>query len=215
MATEKQSESYIENVVKKDLTTYVSAEELYPNANLNKVLWKMDLNVLSIVSLLYLLAFLHRGNIGNAKIEGMATDLHLKGNQYNICPYIVHHLLRLFEAPSNMLLKRFSPSIWLPAIMVAWGVVMTLMGIVQSFGGLVATRLFPGVCEAGLSPGVSFYLTLFYKREEMQFRSSVFCSAASVAGAFQVCWRGPSPKWMESLVLPVGDGFLFWKALPL
>jgi MFS family permease len=191
MATEKQSESYVENIAEKDLvkvdateTSFVSAEELYPNVNLRKVLLKMDLNLLPIISLLYLLAFLDRGNIGNAKIEGMATDLHLEGNQYNIALSLFFITYALFEAPSNMLLKKFKPSIWLPAIMVGWGIVMTLMGIVQNYGGLVATRLFLGVCEAGLFPGISFYLTLFYKREELQFRSSVFCSAASVAGAF-------------------------------
>jgi len=47
------------------------------------VLRKMDLQLLPMLSLLYLLAFLDRGNIGNAKIEGMLTDLHMTGPQYN------------------------------------------------------------------------------------------------------------------------------------
>lgn len=57
--------------------------------------------------------------------------------------------------PSNLLLKKLRPSRWLPAIMVAWGTVMTLMGIVQSYRGLLAARLFLGVAEAGLYPGVA------------------------------------------------------------
>jgi MFS family permease len=44
--------------------------------------------------------------------------------------------------------------------MVAWGVVMTLMGIVQNYHGLLIARLFLGVAEAGLYPGVSYYLTM-------------------------------------------------------
>jgi hypothetical protein len=47
------------------------------------VLRKMDLQLLPMLSLLYLLAFLDRGNIGNAKIEGMLTDLHMTGPQYH------------------------------------------------------------------------------------------------------------------------------------
>lgn len=39
--------------------------------------------------------------------------------------------------------------------MVAWGVVMTLMGIVQNYRGLLVARLFLGVAEAGLYPGVA------------------------------------------------------------
>ena len=89
-----------------------------------------------------------------------------------------------FEVPSNLLLKRLRPSIWLPSIMVAWGIVMTLMGIVQDFKGLLIARLFLGVTEAGLYPGVAYYITMWYCRTEAQFRQAMFFSAASVAGAF-------------------------------
>lgn len=37
-----------------------------------------------MLALLYVLAFLDRGNIGNAKVAGMNTDLKLTGSQYNI-----------------------------------------------------------------------------------------------------------------------------------
>jgi hypothetical protein len=89
-----------------------------------------------------------------------------------------------FEVPSNMLLKKLRPSIWLPTIMVAWGVVMTLMGIVQNYAGLLSARIFLGVAEAGLFPGVVYYNTLWYCRYAVQVRQAVFFSAASVAGAF-------------------------------
>ena len=41
--------------------------------------------IIRFVSLLYLLSFLDRSNIGNARVAGLATDLGLKGLQYNIC----------------------------------------------------------------------------------------------------------------------------------
>lgn len=89
-----------------------------------------------------------------------------------------------FEVPSNLLLKKFRPSIWLPAIMVAWGTVMTLMGIVQNYHGLLICRIFLGVAEAGLYPGVAYYLTMWYCTHEIQWRQGLFFSAASMAGAF-------------------------------
>lgn len=50
----------------------------------NKLLRKMDIRLIPMLALLYLLAFLDRGNIGNAKIEGMLTDLHMTGHQYSL-----------------------------------------------------------------------------------------------------------------------------------
>lgn len=68
--------------------------------------------------------------------------------------------------------------------MVAWGLIMTLMGIVQSYHGLLVARLLLGMAEAGLFPGVAYCITLWYCREEVQLRQALFFSAASIAGAF-------------------------------
>lgn len=53
-------------------------------------------------------------------------------------------------------MKYFRPSIWLPSIMLAWGIVMTLMGIVHNYPGLLATRMTLGLAEGGLFPGVTY-----------------------------------------------------------
>lgn len=131
----------------------------WPHVDEAKVLRKMDVRLIPMLAILYLLSFLDRGNIGNAKIQGMAKDLHLEGNEYNLCATIFFFTYAAFEVPSNLLLKRLRPSVWLPAIMVAWGTVMTLMGLVQNYHGLLIARLFLGVAEAGLYPGVAYYLT--------------------------------------------------------
>jgi sugar phosphate permease len=119
------------------------------------ILRKMDLRLIPMLALLYLLSFLDRGNIGNAKIEGLTEDLGMSGAQYNWCLTVFFFTYAAFEVPSNLLLKKLRPSIWLPTIMVAWGIVMTLMGIVKSYEGLLVARVFLGVTEAGLFPGVS------------------------------------------------------------
>ncbi|KAL6871315.1 major facilitator superfamily domain-containing protein [Trichoderma novae-zelandiae] len=149
-----------------------------------KILRKMDIRLLPMLAALYLLSFLDRGNIGNAKIEGLQEDLDMTPEQYNWCLTVFFFTYAAFEVPSNLLLKKLRPSRWLPLIMVCWGVVMTLMGIVQNFHGLLVARLFLGVTEAGLFPGVAYYLTMWYCRHEIQLRQALFFSAASVAGAF-------------------------------
>jgi MFS family permease len=58
------------------------------------------------------------------------------------------------------------------------------MGIVQNYHGLLIARLFLGVAEAGLYPGIAYYITLWYPRHLAQYRQAMFFSAASIAGAF-------------------------------
>lgn len=59
----------------------------------------------------------------------------------------------LAEPITNVLLKRLTPRIFFTIIIIAWGVVMTLMGLVTSYGGLLAARFALGLAEAGLYPG--------------------------------------------------------------
>lgn len=61
---------------------------------------------------------------------------------------------------------------------------MTLMGLVKNNAGLLAARWFLGIAEAGLFPGVNFYLSCWYKSSEIGVRSSIFFSAAALAGSF-------------------------------
>ena len=61
---------------------------------------------------------------------------------------------------------------------------MTLMGLVTSFKGLIIARVFLGMMESGYFPGVAFYLTNFYKRDELALRIAIFFSMATFAGAF-------------------------------
>lgn len=68
--------------------------------------------------------------------------------------------------------------------MVAWGIVTLCMGFVQDYHGLLISRIFLGVGEAGLFPGVAYYLTFFYASEDLAFRQGMFFSAASAAGGF-------------------------------
>ena len=61
---------------------------------------------------------------------------------------------------------------------------MTLMGIVKNFTGLLIARMALGLCEGGLFPGVTWYITLWYRRHECGLRMAIFFSAATLAGAF-------------------------------
>ncbi|KAK3328685.1 major facilitator superfamily domain-containing protein [Cercophora scortea] len=148
------------------------------------LLRKLDIKLLPAVGVLYLLSFLDRSNVGNARIEGLLVDLKMTGNQYltGLTLYFVGYVL--FEVPCNIILKRTTPRFWLPTLTILWGIVATLMGVVQNMSGFFAARFFLGVTESGLFPGVVYYFSMWYKRRERQFRISLFFSAAALAGSF-------------------------------
>ncbi len=58
------------------------------------------------------------------------------------------------------------------------------MGFVTNWSGLMAARWFLGLTEAGLFPGVNYYLSEWYKRDEFGVRAAIFFSAAALSGSF-------------------------------
>lgn len=149
-----------------------------------KLYRKIDLHILPFISLLYFLSFLDRSNIGNARIAGMAVDAKLTGLKYNVVAAVFFISYALGEVPSNICLKLVRPSIWIPSMMVAWGLVLSLMCLCNTYRSLIIARFFLGLAEAGLFPGVTFYLSLWYRRHDVGKRIAIFFSAATIAGAF-------------------------------
>ncbi|KAI0936631.1 hypothetical protein AcW1_000820 [Taiwanofungus camphoratus] len=149
-----------------------------------KLMRRIDWHVVPWLAVLYFLNFLDRGNIGNAKLYGMTADLHITDKQYLIALTVFFFPYALFEPPSNLALKKLRPSRWLSFIMFIWGVTMTMHGVIHNYGGLVAVRVILGLAEAGLYPGVVYYLSCWYKRRELGSRVAVFFTSATIAGAF-------------------------------
>ncbi|KAI9671550.1 MAG: hypothetical protein M1817_003602 [Caeruleum heppii] len=145
---------------------------------------KIDFRVIPFLCILYLLAFLDRVNISNAVIFGLQTDLALTGVQYNTALTIFFVPYILFEIPSNVILKKLKPHIWLSACMFLFGLVTVLQGFVQNYSGLLATRFFLGFFETGMFPGCFYLIGMWYKRSEAQRRYSFFFSSTTLAGAF-------------------------------
>ncbi|KAI0647385.1 MFS general substrate transporter [Trametes meyenii] len=155
---------------------------LYPDVNETKLVRRVDMRVIPIITVLYFLAFLDRVNISNATLFNLKQDLKLTGNQFNTALVVFFVPFVLFEIPSNILLKRFRPHVWLPLCMFLFGLITILQGFTHSFGGLVAARFFLGLAEAGFLPGCCYLIAMWYKREEVQKRFSFFHSSATLAG---------------------------------
>jgi sugar phosphate permease len=147
------------NIKLDTIGTNTNENAIGDDSNDKKLCLKLDLHLLPTIILLYLLNFLDRINIGQAKIIGLADSLKLTSAQYNACVSVVFVTYVIFEIPSNLVLKKLRPSRWLPVLMVIWGIIMTLTGLVNSYGSLIACRLLLGAAESGVFPGKSIFST--------------------------------------------------------
>ena len=114
----------------------------------------------------------------------MVQQLGITGNRYSIAVAVFFVPYVLMEFPSNILLKYFTPRVWIGRIMISWGIVTLCTAAVSSYHGLLAVRFFLGLAEAGFFPGVIMYLCFWYKPDERATRMAIFAGSVAVAGAF-------------------------------
>lgn len=144
---------------------------------------RLDLHLIPLITSIYLFSFIDRVNVGNARLYKLEADLSLSSAQFQVVVSIFFVTYMLFEVPSNLVLKLFTPRRWIAFITVSWGLVATLMGLVNSYGSLIACRLLLGAVEAGLFPGLSIYLTFFYTKNELALRVGYLFVSAAIGGA--------------------------------
>jgi hypothetical protein len=179
-----------------------------PPVEQRRLMRKIDWHLVPWVALLHWLSALDLSILGKARLFGLEHDLHMAGTDFNVVvlTFSISHIL--FELPSNLLLRRVRPSIWLPciflplhhlivALALGWGLVTMLTGWVQNMSDLVVCRLFTGLFEAGLFPGVIYLISTWYRRDEsatppffatidkpVQKRIMIFIGISTLAGAF-------------------------------
>ncbi|KAK9384442.1 major facilitator superfamily domain-containing protein [Lipomyces mesembrius] len=112
-----------------------------------KLMWKIDVRLMPMLCILYLMAFLDRVNIANAALFGMKKDLDLTDWQPLQC--CSHHLLCTLYSLRGSLQHAHEEA--------SAAYLAPYFGIVQNYSGLLATRFFLGIAEAGMFPGC-FYL---------------------------------------------------------
>jgi MFS family permease len=155
-----------------------------PHTTERRITTRIDSYIIPFVSILYLMAFLDRVNIGNARAFGLESDLHMGGVEYNTALTIFFVPYILCEIPSNILIKYLSPRVWLSICCIGFGAVTVFQGLVQNYGGLLTTRFFLGLFECVMFPACFYLLGSWYRRAEAQKRFSLFFSSTSLAGAF-------------------------------
>ncbi|KAK3292219.1 major facilitator superfamily domain-containing protein [Chaetomium fimeti] len=159
--------------------------QLYTAEEEKAVVRKFDRKLVVFVALLYLLSFLDRSNIGNARVAGMDEDLQSvppREGWYEWALGAFYIAYIVFEWMA--LLWRVIPAhIYVAALVMSWGVTASLQAVAVNYPMLICLRVLLGIGEAGFT-GVPFYLSFFFKRHELAFRTAIFVSAAPLATSF-------------------------------
>ncbi|KAG5995482.1 hypothetical protein E4U43_003019 [Claviceps pusilla] len=81
-------------------------------------------------------------------------------------------------------MRAWRPSLWIPSLMLAWAVIVTLEGSVQSFAGLLVTRSFLGLVQGGVFPGLVYFISMWYQSHECGLRIAMFYCVAVAGTSF-------------------------------
>ncbi|KAF2147616.1 MFS general substrate transporter [Myriangium duriaei CBS 260.36] len=149
-----------------------------------KLLARLDASLIPAIMLAYLACFLDRSNIGNVKVAGMPKDIGASTQQFSTAVSIFYATYVTFELPWAVALKRLTPHYQLTILCLVWSLTTLCSGWITNIGGLYATRLILGACEAGLFPSLNLYLTTIYRREEQARRVSYLFVCSAISGAF-------------------------------
>lgn len=188
--TEKGHTDAIEEAVSRDHTLAYGGDDTLPAPPILSVqeerrLWRrIDARLVPMTSILYLCSFVDRSNIGNAKLQGLLTQLDLDGNKYNIALTLYFVSFDVFAIFANLLTKKARPSRWLSSITVVWGLITALTGLVRTYHQLVAVRILLGIAECGLACGTYLLFSFWYPGNMIQARVGIFLAGATCAGAF-------------------------------
>ncbi|KAJ3530805.1 hypothetical protein NM208_g9163 [Fusarium decemcellulare] len=154
-----------------------------PDAANRRIRRTFDRRVLPIVCCLYVLSYLDRGNIGNAKTAGAKDDLGLSSSQWAWVLNSFYIAYILFEW-TTMFWKIFPAHIYVATLCLGWGAAAMSSGAARNMTELIVTRVFLGIFEATFGAGAPYFLSCIYKRGELGLRMSILLGMSPLANTF-------------------------------
>src|SRR6516162_3486742 len=187
---------------------------------------KIRVRLIPFLFVIFVIAFVDRINIGFAALT-MNRELAIASQQFGFLSGIFFFGYFLFEIPSNYLLHKIGARIWIARILLSWGLIAVLTGLVQNVHQLYLMRFLLGLAEAGYFPGIVLYLTYWFRQRDMAQTAALFLAAlpvtnivgAPISGVIldHVHWLGlGSWRWLLILegIPAILLGFMTYLILP-
>ena len=130
-----------------------------------RTILKLKIRLLPFLFALYVVAFVDRINLGFAALT-MNRELGIGIQQFGLAVGIFFGGYFLFEIPSNLILHRIGARVWICRILLSWGIIAVLTGLVHSAQQLYLARFALGLAEAGYFPGIVLYLGYWFRQRE-------------------------------------------------
>lgn len=108
----------------------------------------------------------------------------MEGYDFNAVLSVFYISYIIFEIPLNMVCKWIGPGWFIPAITLLFGITSICTAFVNTFSAACGVRFLLGVFEAGMMPGIAYYLSRWYRSKELAFRLALYIVMAPLAGAF-------------------------------
>ncbi|WP_093799919.1 MFS transporter [Streptomyces sp. Wb2n-11] len=133
---------------------------------------------------------LNRSNIGYAQVH-LEADVGIGAAAYGLGAGLFFVAYALFELPSNVLMERYGPKVWLTRIMVSWGLVSAATAFVNGPAMFYVLRFLLGVAEAGFFPAIIFYFSRWLPGSHRGRATAMFVAGSSIAAAVSGPVSGP------------------------
>lgn len=128
-------------------SVFASKDQEWRGAFEKKLMRKVDLRLVPLLIIMYLNNFIDRAALGQARLGTLEADLNMSGTDFNLAISILFVGYLTMQLPSNLLITRIRPSLYLGITMMVWGAVCASTAAVQNLGGLIAVRIMLGVTE--------------------------------------------------------------------
>jgi MFS family permease len=169
---------------------------------------RVTLRLMPLLVLCYVVSNLDRINVSFAKLE-MMSALKLSDAVYGLGAGLFFVGYAAMEVPSNWLLAKLGARIWIARILLTWGLLSAAMALVYSAYSFYGMRFALGIAEAGLFPGVTYYLTQWFPRDRRATITSIFYLAVPIAGVSGSILSGFIMSELEGLLGLAGWQWMF------
>ncbi|KAH6845864.1 MFS transporter [Chaetomium sp. MPI-CAGE-AT-0009] len=146
-----------------------------------KVVRKIDWKMMPMLTVMFLMNYLDRINVSNARLAGLQEDSHMTDTQWNagISTFYIGYLLG--QLPGNLLLSKVKPNWFLATTMLLWSAGTLCMASITTGWGFALCRFFIGFTEAPFFPGITLMTSSWYTKEENPLRMAIWHAGNTVS----------------------------------
>ncbi|KAH7383982.1 major facilitator superfamily transporter [Pyrenochaeta sp. MPI-SDFR-AT-0127] len=173
-----------------------------------KFIQKLDIYLITMLSLGYFIKNLDQTNISNAFVSGMKEDLQMNKNEINLIDtaWTVGYVIG--QIPSQIVLTKVRPSIWVPSCELVWTMLTFCLAAAKTSNHVIVIRFFIGLAESIFYPAAHTILGSWYKPSELGKRACIFHASSAAASMFSGYLQAAVYKGLNGV-----HGFAGWQWL--